>query len=242
LSKILILLYGFIAYAIGMGGLTFFILFVGGWSFMPIHINSGTASVIGPALTINFGLILLWGLQHSIMARPGFKKTWTTIVPKAMERSTYVSISGILMIIISLNWQSIEGVLWDVENTAARTVLNVLHVSGWAIAVFSTFLINHFDLFGLQQVWFNFKDKPEPAPNYTERLFYKIVRHPLQMGFLMGFWIIPTMSWTLFSLSTFMTIYIFIGLHYEEKDLVVSLGDSYTDYQKRVRKLVPIPK
>jgi protein-S-isoprenylcysteine O-methyltransferase Ste14 len=118
----------------------------------------------------------------------------------------------------------------------------VLHVSGWTIAVFSTFVINHFDLFGLQQVWFNFRDKPEPAPNYTERLFYKIVRHPLQMGFLMGFWITPTMSWTLFTLSTFMTIYIFIGLHYEEKDLVVSLGDSYTDYQKRVRKLIPIPK
>lgn len=242
MSKILILLYGVGSYAVAMGGLTFFILFVGGWSFMPIHVNSGSAGPIGPALATNAGLILLWGLQHSIMARPGFKKTWTTIVPKAMERSTYVLISGILMLIIALNWQALDGMIWDVQNSAARTLLNVLHVSGWAIAVMATFLINHFDLFGLQQVWFNFKDQPEPAPNYTERFLYKIVRHPLQMGFLMGLWITPTMSLTLYSLSTLMTVYIFIGLHYEEKDLVTSLGDDYIDYKKRVRKLIPIPK
>jgi protein-S-isoprenylcysteine O-methyltransferase Ste14 len=119
---------------------------------MPIHVNSGSAGPIGSAFAINAGLILLWSLQHSIMARPGFKKTWTTIVPKAMERSTYVLISGVLMILIALNWQALDGMLWDVENSAARTLLNVLHVSGWAIAVMATFLINHVDLFGLQQV------------------------------------------------------------------------------------------
>ena len=128
------------------------------------------------------------------------------------------------------------------ESSIPQTILLVLHVCGWVIAVIATFLINHFELFGLQQVWLNFKEKPEPSPSYTEKFLYKIVRHPLQMGILMGLWFTPTMSMTLFFLSATMTIYIFIGLHFEEKDLVKSLGESYADYQSRVRKLLPIPK
>ncbi len=242
MSKILILIYGVFSYAVGMAGLTFFILFVGGWDFMPIHVDAGTPGPFRPAIAINLGLILLFGVQHSVMARPAFKKIWTSVVPAAMERSTYVLISGIIMTIICLNWQAIDGMVWDIENSTARIILNTLHISGWVIAVFATFLINHFELFGLQQVWFNMKDKPEPAPNYSEIFLYKIVRHPLQMGFLMGFWFTPTMSLTLFYLSAMMTIYIFIGLHYEEQDLTESLGESYTDYKNRVRKIIPIPK
>lgn len=242
MSKLLTLLFGVISYAIGMGGLTFFILYVGGWSFMPIHVNSGTAGPAGAALLVNFGLMLLWSLQHSVMARPAFKERWTKIIPKSIERSTYVLLSGIILLIICANWRSLGGMIWEVENSLAQSLLLFLHVSGWVIAVIATFLINHFELFGLQQVWFNFKDKPEPAASYSEVFLYKLVRHPLQLGILMGLWFTPTMSATLFCLSAMMTVYIFIGLYYEENDLVSTLGENYLDYKKRVRGLIPLPK
>lgn len=242
MSRLLVLLYGVFSYAIGMGGLTYFILYVGGWSFMPVHVDSGTAGTAGSALLVNFGLIMLWSLQHSIMARPAFKELLTKIIPKSIERSTYVLLSGIILLIICINWRSLEGMVWDVENSLAGGLLLALHISGWVIAVVATFLINHFELFGLQQVWFNFKGKPEPVASYSEKFLYKLVRHPLQLGILMGLWFAPTMSATLFCLSAMMTAYIFIGLHYEEKDLVSSLGESYVNYKKRVRGLIPLPK
>ena len=241
MSRFIILFYGVVAY------LTFLLTFLYAMGFMgnflvPKSIDSGAEGPLIIALLINIGLLSVFAVQHSVMARPAFKTWWTKIIPKAAERSTYTLLSSLALILLFYYWQPIGGIVWQVEGSVGRIILYSLFGFGWALVLVSTFLINHFDLFGLQQVWFNFKDKPEPAPNYTERLFYKIVRHPLQMGFLMGLWITPTMSWTLFTLSTFMTIYIFIGLHYEEKDLVVSLGDSYVDYQKRVRKLIPIPK
>lgn len=242
MSKVLALLFGVISYAIGMGGLTFFILYVGAWGFMPIHVDSGTAGPVGSALLVNFALILLWGLQHSIMARPAFKELWTKVVPKSIERSTYVLLSGILMLVICINWRGLEGMIWNVENSLLQGLLLALHISGWIIAVIATFLINHFELFGLQQVWFNFKDKPEPVASYSEVFLYKFVRHPLQLGIVMGLWFTPTMSATLFSLSAMMTVYIFIGLHYEEKDLLSTLGENYLDYKNRVRGLIPLPK
>lgn len=240
--KMLILLYGLFSYAVGMGGLVFFLLYVGGWGFMPLDVNATAVGPLGMALTINIGLILLWGVQHSVMARPSFKELWTKVIPKPMERSTYVLLSGILMIYLPLNWQGIDGMLWDVENSTGRAILIGLYGMGWTIAVIATFLINHFELFGLQQVWLHFKDRPEPPPSYTENFFYKIVRHPLQLGVLMGLWFLPTMSMTLFCLSSAMTVYIFIGLYYEERDLLSSLGDDYADYKSRVRQIIPIPK
>jgi protein-S-isoprenylcysteine O-methyltransferase Ste14 len=240
--KILILLYGFLSYAVGMAGLAFFLLYVGGWGFMPLDVNATAVGPLGMALVINIGLILLWGVQHTVMARPAFKELWTKVIPKPMERSTYVLISGILMIYLPLNWQGIDGMLWDVDNSTGRVILLSLYGMGCAIAVITTFLINHFELFGLQQVWRHYKDHPEPAPSYTEKLFYKVVRHPLQFGILMALWFLPTMSMTLFSLSGLMTVYIFIGLYYEERDLLNSLGDDYADYKNRVRQIIPIPK
>lgn len=236
------LLYGIISYAVGMGGLTFFILYVGGWSFMPVHVDSGVPGPLGYALMINISLMILWTLQHTVMARPWFKTIWTKLVPASAERSTYVLLSGVLMVFIPLNWQAMDGMLWDVDNSILSAALLGLHIAGWIIAVIATFLINHFELFGLQQVWLNFKNKPEPEPTFTEGFFYKLVRHPLQFGILMGLWFTPTMSMTLFCLSGLMTVYIFIGLYYEEIDLVNSMGDKYREYQKRVRKIIPIPK
>ena len=242
MSRFLIFIYGIASYVIGLGGLFYFMMFMGSWEFLPVHIDSRTPGLIGPAVAINLALIAVFGLQHTPMARSAFKNVWTTIVPKAAERSTYVLLSGILMFAICFFWQSLNGTVWHVEYTVVRTAIITIQLLGWGMAVLSSFLINHFELFGLQQVYFNFVDKPVPTPDYTERFLYKIVRHPLQLGFLVGMWSTPTMTMTHLMLSATMTIYIFIGLYYEEKDLVATLGEDYENYRKRVRKLLPIPK
>ncbi|PCJ45435.1 MAG: hypothetical protein COA74_15700 [Gammaproteobacteria bacterium] len=242
MGRFFIFIYGIIAYAVGMGGLVWFILFVGSWDFLPLHIDSKTPGELNQALLINFAIILLFGVQHSVMARPSFKSKWTKIIPKSMERSTYVLITGLLMALFCLHWQAIEGTVWQVDNVIIQQVLIGLYMLGWVIVVLSSFLINHFELFGLQQVYCNLTKKAEPADSFTDRFFYKIVRHPLQFGVLMGVWATPHMTMTHLMLAVLLTIYIFIGLHYEEKDLVKSLGDKYENYQKQVPMLIPIPK
>ncbi len=242
MNKLIIFIYGIIAYLIGMGALTFFILFIGGWDFLPLHIDSGIAGSISSALIINIGLITLFGVHHTVTARPGFKRTMEPVIPKAIERSTYVLISGVLLAAICLNWQPISGTLWTINNEFVRTSLIVIQIVGWTMVVVASFLINHFELFGLQRVYCNLVNKDEQNPNFTDRLLYKVVRHPLQLGIIIGMWSAPTMSMTHLMLASTMTIYIFIGLYYEEKDLVTFLGKDYEDYQMRVRKLLPIPK
>ena len=164
------------------------------------------------------------------------------MIPRAAERSTYVLASGVIMCVICVGWRPLESTLWHVDHPIARFVLIALQLLGWGIAVTATFLINHFELFGLQQVYFNLVHKPEPSPDFTERFLYRIVRHPLQLGLLMGMWSAPTMSMTHLMLSATMTVYIFIGLYYEEKGLVATLGQDYEEYRKRVRMILPIPK
>lgn len=146
------------------------------------------------------------------------------------------------MLIISFFWQPVEGVLWQVENPVGRALLTVGYGLGWMLAVLSTFVINHFELFGLQQVYLNLRNKPEPAPKFTDRFLYRIVRHPLQLGIFIGIWVLPTMSMTQFILSAALTGYIFIGLYFEEKDLVDTLGSEYVDYKQKVPKILPLPR
>ena len=242
MSRLLIFIYGIVSYVIGLGGLFYFMMFMGSWDFLPVHIDSGTPGPIGPAIAINLALIAIFGLQHTPMARSAFKNVWTTVIPKAAERSTYVLLSGILMFAICIFWQTLNGTVWHIEYSVVRTAITTIQLLGWGMAVLASFLINHFELFGLQQVYFNLLDKPEPSPNYTERFLYKIVRHPLQLGLLIGMWSTPTMTTTHLMLSATMTIYIFIGLYYEEKDLVATLGVDYENYRRRVRMLLPFPK
>lgn len=242
MKRIFILLYGILSYTVGMGGLTYFILFVGGWSFLPMHVDSGTPSDLGRALLMNALLILIFGLQHSVMARPGFKQKLTKVLPRAAERSTYVLVSGLMMLMLSFFWQPLNGTLWQVENSLGQTLLTGGYIFGWLFAVLATFVINHFELFGLQRVWLNLRNKPEPEPFFTERFLYRVVRHPLQLGVLIGMWVTPTMSMTHLVLSVAMTAYIFVGLYFEEKDLVASLGHKYADYQQRVPKILPWPR
>ncbi len=242
INRVLIFTYGLIAYAVGMGGLVWFILYLGSWDFLPQNINSQAPGPLSTALLINSGLMILFALQHSVTARPAFKNQLTKIIPQAAERSTYVLLSGVIMAMFCLYWQPVEGELWRVESDPWRTVLISGYIAGWSISVLSTFQINHFELFGLQQVYYHFKNTAEPTSTFTERLFYKIVRHPLQLGVLIGIWVTPLMTMTHFLLALGMTIYIFIGLYYEEKDLATFLGERYTDYQSRVRMILPFPK
>jgi protein-S-isoprenylcysteine O-methyltransferase Ste14 len=220
----------------------FFILFVGGWDFLPFHIDSGEPRPLAVALLVNTGLMILLGLQHSLMARRGSKKVWTKVIAPTAERSTYVLLSGVVFFLICFYWQAIAGTFWHVDNQIARTVLTAIQLFGWGLVVASSFVINHFELFGLQQVYYYWVGKPEPSRQFTDRFLYKIVRHPLQLGVLIGIWFTATMTRTHLMLSVAMTLYVFIGLYFEEKDLVATLGQDYENYRKRVRMILPIPK
>ena len=242
MSRVLILIYGLISYVIGLGGLVWFILFIGGWEFLPRHIDSDSPGLLSTALLINFSLIALFVIQHSVMARLSFKQHWTKIIPRSAERSTYLLLSGIIMALICLYWQPVSGVLWQIESQPGRIVLISIYIIGWTVPVLASFMINHFELFGLQQVYLNLVNKPEPPPHFTERAFYKFVRHPIQLGTLAGIWSTPTMSMTHLMLSVCLTVYVLASLKYEERDLVTTLGDKYVEYQKRVRMLIPFPK
>ena len=242
MSRSIILIYGILSYAIGMGGFVFLALFVCSWDFVPFHINSSEPRSLSVALLVNTGLMLMLGLQHSVMARPGFKKMWVKVIPPAAERSTYVLLSGVLFFLICFYWQALPGTVWQVDNPIAWVVLTAVQLLGWVLVVTSSFVINHFELFGLQQVYYCFVDKPEPSRNFTDRYLYKMVRHPVQLGILIGIWFTATMTMTHLMLSLAMTLYIFIGLYFEEKDLVVDLGPDYENYKKRVRMIIPIAK
>ena len=242
MSRLVILAYGILSYTVGMGGLVLFILFVGGWDFLPFHIDSREPGTLAVALMVNLGLMVLLGFQHTVMARPGFKAAWTKVIPPSIERSTYVLLSGLVFFLICFYWQALAGRLWHVENQLGRNVLTAIQLFGWGLVVAASFLINHFELFGLQQVYSHLVGKPVPSPVFTDRFLYKIVRHPLQLGVLIGIWFTATMTMTHLLLSIAMTLYIFIGLHFEEKDLVASLGNEYENYQNRVPMIFPVPK
>lgn len=242
MSRTLVLLYGIVSYAVGLGGLTAFMLWVGGWEFLPRHINSGTPGPLGPALAINLSLVILFGLQHSIMARPKFKEALAKVISPAAERSTYVLLSGVFMLLFCFYWQPVAGTLWNVQNEGAAIFLRSFHVIGWLILVGATFEIDHFELMGLKQVLSHFAKRPHVHPRFTERLLYRVVRHPIQLGVLIGVWVTPFMTGTVFMLAVTMTIYIFVGLHFEEKALRKNFGDVYTDYCSRVPKVIPFTK
>jgi len=235
--KLAISLYGFISYFIGLMGLTAFMLYMGSWDFLPLHINSGSADTITlGAVSTNLLILGLFGLHHSIAARSSFKEKLNQIMPAAMERSTYVMISGIFMFVFCFYWQPIAGVLWSTDSAAVVLILRLIHVLGWLILVAATFEIDHFHLMGLKQ---SLSNNTSEDYKLKERLLYRIVRHPIQAGVLMGVWSTAHMSMTQLMLSIGMTLYIFVGLYYEEKSLEANFGDAYLDYKRRVPGLIP---
>jgi protein-S-isoprenylcysteine O-methyltransferase Ste14 len=230
--------YGFVCYVVFLGSFLYAIGFVGNL-IVPKTIDSGPSTGLPEALVIDLVLLGLFAVQHSGMARPGFKALWTRIVPRSVERSSYVLISSLLLALIYWKWQAIPTAVWDVTSPVLNALLLVLFALGWLILLLSTFMINHFDLFGLRQVYLRARGLEYTPLNFTQRAFYKFVRHPIMLGFVIAFWATPHMSvgHLVFSIAT--TGYILVGIFLEERDLVKYHDAEYEAYRARVPMLFP---
>ena len=238
MSKIITVLYGVLSYFIFFGAFLYAIGFVDG-VVVPKTIDSGAAGPLIPSLIVDALLLGVFAVQHSVMARPAFKAWWTRIVPQPAERSTYVLLSSLALILICWQWRPIPTpAIWKTNGTAA-TALLALSGLGWLIVLTSTFLINHFDLFGLRQVFAYASGKETPPAEFRTPLFYRVVRHPLYVGFIVAFWAAPTMSLGHLVFAVATTGYILIAIQLEEHDLVGVFGDTYRSYQKRVSMILP---
>lgn len=241
LKRTLIFLYGVICYAVFFATFLYAIGFVGNL-VVPRAMDSAPTGSFAVNLAIDLGLLLLFALQHSGMARTGFKRWLTRFVPESAERSTYVLVSSLALIALFAFWRPLGGVLWDVESPVGQWVLYGLFAFGWLLVLVSTFLINHFDLFGLRQVWLQLVGRPYRPIGFRTPGPYRYVRHPLYLGWLFAFWATPTMTLThlVFALAT--TGYILVAIQLEERDLVSGLGQAYRDYRKRVPMLIPFTR
>lgn len=238
MKKMTVFIYGIICYIIFFGTFQYAVGFVGNF-IVPKSIDSSPVGPLGQALLIDTLLLGLFALQHSVMARPGFKRWWARIVPKPAERSTYVLFSSLALIVLFAYWQPIGGVIWQVQDPVGQAVLYGLCALGWGIVLISTFLINHFDLFGLRQVWFYLRGKEERALAFVTPGPYRHVRHPIYVGFIIAFWATPTMTAAHLFFALLTTAYILIGIRLEERDLVTYHGKRYSEYKKLVPMLVP---
>jgi len=239
--RTLALLYGVICYVIFLISFLYAIGFVGNL-VVPKTLDSGAEAGLGIAIATNLMLLSIFALQHSIMARPGFKKAWTKIVPEPVERSTYVLFSSAALILLFALWEPIGGTIWNVENPTAVAILYGMFGFGWVLVLVSTFLIDHFDLFGLRQVWLFFRGKEYTHLPFSTPGPYKLIRHPLYMGWFFAFWSTPTMTVAHFLFAVVTTIYILLAIQFEERDLKKFLGQAYVDYCDKVPMIIPFTK
>jgi methanethiol S-methyltransferase len=238
MKKSLFLTYGIIAYALFFGCFCYAIGFVTNL-VVPTGLDSDPQLPLMTALLINAGLLTLFALQHSIMARPAFKEKWTRIVPEPIERSTYVLVSSICMILLFIYWQPMGVTVWEVGSASGQIILTSISLLGFLIVLISTFMINHFDLFGLRQVWLYFTGKPYTQLAFRIPAFYKYVRHPLYLGWMIAFWATPTMTIAHLLFAAMTTGYMLTAIQLEERDLIKVFGEKYLTYKKMVPMLIP---
>ena len=238
MTRLIAFLYGVVAYAIFFLTFLYLVGFLGNF-LVPKSIDSGPVTVTSVALLINVALLALFGIQHSVMARPGFKAVWTKIVPKPVERSTYVLLSSLVLILLYWQWRPMGQVIWNAEAAWAQYMLWAVFFGGFLIVLLSTFIIDHFDLFGLRQVMLNLRQREYTHPSFKVTFFYKFVRHPLYTGWIMAFWGTPTMTLGHLVFAIGLTGYILIAIRYEERDLVTFHGADYARYRDKVPMLIP---
>jgi protein-S-isoprenylcysteine O-methyltransferase Ste14 len=237
MGRIITLIYGVCSYAV------FFLTFLYAIGFLgnvvvPKSLDSGLTGPLGMALLVDMGLLTLFALQHSVMARPAFKRRLTSVVSPAVERSTYVMASSMALILLFWQWQPLGGVVWEVEHPVGRALLYGGFGVGWALVLTATFVINHFDLFGLRQTWRHFRGLPQKPLHFVTPMLYRIVRHPLYVGWLLAFWSTPTMTLTHLLFAAVTTAYILVAIQLEERDLI-DAHPEYTVYRRQVPMLVP---
>lgn len=237
MKRLAVFAYGVISYAVFFGTFLYAIGFVGNL-FVPTTIDGAPAMPLGKAVAIDLGLLAAFALQHSVMARPAFKRVWTRIVPEPAERSTYVLFSSLALIALFAFWQPLGGVVWSVEHPVMQAVLYGVFGLGWLTVLVSTFLINHFDLFGLRQVWLYLRGKPYTPLSFRTPWLYRYVRHPLYVGWFMAFWAAPMMTVTHLVFAVMTTAYIVIATLLEERDLM-AVHPEYAEYRRRVPKFIP---
>jgi len=233
-------IYGSFAYKVFLGTFLYAIAFVGGF-WVPTQLDGERTGSLGLSLVIDAALLTVFAVQHSVMARRWFKAWWTTIVPREIERSTYVLCASLALMLMFWQWRPLGGVVWNVDNNAARVLLWSLSGAGWALVLIVTFLINHFDLFGLRQVWFALRGEPYRPVTFRMPGPYRLTRHPLYFGFVVAFWMTPTMTLAhlVFAIAT--TAYIVLAIQFEERDLIAEHGRAYEAYRDRVPMLIPGP-
>ncbi|MDX1658628.1 MAG: isoprenylcysteine carboxylmethyltransferase family protein [Nitriliruptorales bacterium] len=232
--------YGFVAYAAFLAVFAYFVGFIEGL-IVPKGIDDGPDTTVWIAALADVGLITMFGLQHSVMARPGFKRWWKRYVPEPIERSTYVAISTATLALVMLLWQPIPEVVWEINAQPWRGIVYGISFAGWGILLLATFLIDHFDLFGVKQVVRHQRGEAYEHPTFKTPLLYRYVRHPLLLGFLIAFWAAPTMTVGHLLFAGAMTIYILVAVRYEERDLIRYHGDQYRRYRDEVPRLIPRP-
>ncbi len=239
MSRVLAFVYGIAAYVLFLGVFLYAIGFVGNFA-VPKSIDSGPMAPFLPSLLTDAILLGLFAVQHSVMARPEFKRWWTKIVPVAIERSTFVLLSSLILALLYWKWQPLPKVLWDIQGAAGTYLMWGLFALGWLIVLLSTFMINHFDLFGLRQVYLNLRSAQYSHLKFTTLGLYRLVRHPIMLGFIIAFWATPRMSVGHLFFAIMTTGYVLVALRLEERDLVTYHGEDYIQYKKQVPMLVPL--